>query len=386
MNLETRLEPRLWEAVRASVEARKFTGAILDAIHLLSDVIRERSGLEGDGVPLVGAAFGGASPKLKVNRLQTESGQNVQRGVEALLRGVYQAIRNPRSHGVHQDDERDADAILPFVDYLLRVVDQSRSPFSLPVFVARVLDPDFVPKERYATLLVNEIPANRRLMTCREVFARRSEADGAKVIFFFAAILKAMTPEDVGELCEVISEDLRQTDDEDTIRFVLRVFPPDLWPRLDEVARLRIENKLIRSVADGKWVQRQNRCTGGALGTWSTNIIEHFTLRDDLWRALTDKLESSEIEQQDYVFKYFMHHADHCFDAPPVNLVLAVNRGLESGDSRFKEAAERWRFDAALESRESEHPWRKPFAPALASFTPASGVRESEITDEDIPF
>lgn len=122
MNLETKLGPRLWEAVRASLEARNFTGAILDGIHLLSDVIRERSGLEGDGVSLVGAAFGGSSPKLKVNRMQTESEQNEQRGVEALLRGLYQAIRNPRSHGTHRDDERDADAILLFVDYLLRVV------------------------------------------------------------------------------------------------------------------------------------------------------------------------------------------------------------------------------------------------------------------------
>ena len=95
MNLETRLEPRLWEEVRGSVEARKYTNAILDAVHFLSDVIRERSGLEGDGVSLVGAAFGGSSPKLRVNRLRTESEQNTQRGVEALLRGIYQAIRNP---------------------------------------------------------------------------------------------------------------------------------------------------------------------------------------------------------------------------------------------------------------------------------------------------
>ena len=119
-----------------------------------SGILGGRSGLDSDGVALVGAAFGGSSPKLKVNRLQTESEQNVQRGVESLLRGIYQALRNPRSHGIVKDDERDAVAILIFVDYLLRVVDQSRSPFTIDAFVARVLDPDFVPKERYATLLV----------------------------------------------------------------------------------------------------------------------------------------------------------------------------------------------------------------------------------------
>jgi hypothetical protein len=39
MNLETKLEPRLWEAARASLEARNYTAAILDGMHLLSDVI-----------------------------------------------------------------------------------------------------------------------------------------------------------------------------------------------------------------------------------------------------------------------------------------------------------------------------------------------------------
>jgi uncharacterized protein (TIGR02391 family) len=140
MNLETRLEPRLWEAIRTSAEGRNFKAAVLDGIHLLSDVIRERSGADGDGVALVGAAFGGNNPKLKVNRLQTESEQNVQKGIEAMLRGLYQAIRNPLSHGTHLDSERDSEAILLFVDYLLRIVDQSRSPFSLSTLVARVLD------------------------------------------------------------------------------------------------------------------------------------------------------------------------------------------------------------------------------------------------------
>jgi uncharacterized protein (TIGR02391 family) len=384
MNLETSLEPRLWEAVRASLEARKFTGAILDAIHLLTDVIRERSGLEGDGVALIGSAFGGSSPKLKVNRLQTESEQNVQRGVEALLRGLYQAIRNPRSHGASEDDERDAVALLMFADYLLRVVDKSRSPFSLKAFVGRVLDPDFVPKERYATLLVKEIPANRRLATCREVFARRAEADAGKVAYFFRSILAVMCAEEATDVCEVISEELRQTNDKDTIRFVLAAFPAEFWPRLDEVARLRAENKLIRSVADGEWDARQKQLNGGALGTWATSIIQHFTLMEDLWRTLTSKLRSSDVEQQDYVFEYFMQHAANCFDAPPPNLLGTMNQGLRAGDCRYKNAVDLWAF-----SRGEDDAWSKAFAAARASFTPAPApgeTAEPEISDDDIPF
>ena len=149
---------------------------------------------------MIGAAFGGASPKLKVNRLQTESKQNVQRGMEALLRGIYQAIRNPRSHGVSRDDEGDALAIILFVDYLLRIVDQARVPFVLQAFVGRVFDPDFVAKKRYAELLVAEIPGTKRLAVCREVFARRAEGDAAKVRVFFSVLLKQMTSDEVAEV------------------------------------------------------------------------------------------------------------------------------------------------------------------------------------------
>lgn len=383
MNLETKLEPRLWEAVRMSIEGRKFTGAIVDSIFLLSEVIRERAGLDGDGLQLVGAAFGGTSPKLKVNRLQTESERNVQRGVEALLRGLYQAIRNPRSHGAYQDEERDAIAILLFVDYLLRIVDRSRSPFSLSTFVEKVLDSGFVPKDRYATLLVSEIPTNRHLAVCREVFARRSEADPVKTAFFFAAIFQLMPKEEIAELNEVVSEELRQTDEEDTVRFVLKALPPDNWPHLDELARLRIENRLITSVADGSWDKRRGLCTGGALGTWATNIIGYFTLREDLWRTLGRKLRSHDSGQQDYVFRFFLDYAETCLESPPASLVGAMNAGLRAGDIRFKEVVEAWALDP-FGDNPPESPWRKPFADALAKFVPAA--EGQEITDDDIPF
>lgn len=114
MNLETKLDPRVWEAVRETYQARNFTSAILDAMHFLSDLLRERTGLESDGVALVGEAFGGSSPKLKVNALQSESDRSVQKGVEQLLRGIYQAIRNPRSHGKIDDTEDDSQAIITF--------------------------------------------------------------------------------------------------------------------------------------------------------------------------------------------------------------------------------------------------------------------------------
>ncbi len=96
MNLETEVSRELWQAVRRSYGSQAWSNAVLDSVHYLSDALRTKTGLQSDGVALVGQALGGSVPKLRLNRLQTESEKSVQGGVEQLLRGVYQAIRNPQ--------------------------------------------------------------------------------------------------------------------------------------------------------------------------------------------------------------------------------------------------------------------------------------------------
>ena len=128
INLEPVLSRPLWAAIERSYQSGQFTAAILDAIHYLGELIREKSGIEGDGAQLIGQAFGGDNPPIKVNKLQTESERNVQKGLEQLLRGLYQAVRNPRSHEKYNDSSDDAEGILLFVNYLIKIISQSKSP------------------------------------------------------------------------------------------------------------------------------------------------------------------------------------------------------------------------------------------------------------------
>jgi uncharacterized protein (TIGR02391 family) len=384
MNLETRLSQPLWNAVKTSFEARNYTAAILDAIHALSDLIRERTDLDGDGVSLVGAALGGNTPRLKVNRLRTESEQNIQRGVEALLRGLYQAVRNPRSHGKVEDEEKDAVAVILFVDYLMRVVGQSKSPFSLEAFVQRVLDQGFVPKKQYADLLVSRIPARKRLAVCREVFSRCERADGTKVRFFFESALAVLSDDEREEFLSIISDELFSTDDEGTVRFILQSLPSSLWTQLDEVARLRIENMLIDSVRCGRWMKESSQCIGGGLGTWITNIHKEVGLKDDLWRAVCGKLNSTDEMSKAYIFKFFIQAAPDIFEEPPRYLIQTMNRGLQSGDVRFKNVVEAWKFDLEFcDEDAADNPWITSFQKALASMPQGASTQDEE---DDIPF
>lgn len=238
-----------------------------------------------------------------------------------------------------------------------------------------------------ANLLVGEIPPAKRLATCRELFSRRAEADAAKVRIFFETILKLMSSEELDDLCGTISDELRQTDDEATIKFVVKAFPSDLWARFDEIARMRIENKFIKSITEGKWLTQQQRCTSGAFGTWATNIIHQFTLKDELWNAIFQKLRSNTLEE-DYAFRFFIGYVESAFEKPPPGLTWRIKRGLKAGDSRFKEVVEGWRLVDFEEERDVEDPWRKNFDELLSNFTPAADPADgtAELSDDDIPF
>lgn len=73
MSLAGSIDERLWLAIQASYEAGDYSSAILDCVFYLSELIRNKSGLDTDGNSLVGDAFGGANPIIKVNSLHTES-------------------------------------------------------------------------------------------------------------------------------------------------------------------------------------------------------------------------------------------------------------------------------------------------------------------------
>jgi Protein of unknown function (Hypoth_ymh) len=84
---------------------------------------------------------------------ETETDWSIQQGIEQILRGMYQALRNPRSHSKFSDTQEDADAIILFLNYILKQVDHSKSPFDRATFTRRLFDPLFPQNSRYAELL-----------------------------------------------------------------------------------------------------------------------------------------------------------------------------------------------------------------------------------------
>lgn len=375
MNLETLLPESLWEAIRINYEKRDFTAAILDCCYFISDLLRQRSGVDGDGATLIGQALGGANPKIKLAKDQSETEINVQRGVENILRGFYQAIRNPRSHRKINDNADDALSIIMFSGYIVRLIQQARAPASREALLSRILDKDFVPNERYAQLLVEEIPPGMRMDVFLLVYERKSDWKPSAIQYYNRYSMERMTPEERSSVFALISDELATTDDEKSIRQILGGFAPDIWPSLSEVARLRIEHKIALSIAEGRFEHKSQRCTGGALATWAVSHIRFFTSQSRVASTLYNKMAGGDSQGRAYVEKYFLYVL---VDSSPEYM-----RKLDELFTRkLKEGVEDFYYSLMLSPWKQEQ-WSKSLIEAYNNFKAKEEIPD---LDDDIPF
>ncbi len=93
------------------------------------------------------------------------------------MRGIYTGIRNPRSHDAMIDDKVSTDAIIIFINYLLKLIDQSKLRFNEEDFLERIFDPYYVKTKEYSSLLVQEIPKRQRANIAIQTILRRNEGD-----------------------------------------------------------------------------------------------------------------------------------------------------------------------------------------------------------------
>lgn len=101
--------------------------AVLDGVTAVYDMIRARTKLDLDGAALAGQAFGIDNGKLVFSELETESGQNDQKGFLQIYQGVYMGIRNVKAHSLNHDlDARKAAQYLVMLSLLARRVEECK--------------------------------------------------------------------------------------------------------------------------------------------------------------------------------------------------------------------------------------------------------------------
>lgn len=307
MNLKNIIRKNLWLSISSAYEAENYNHAILDAFHFLTEIIREKSGLDGDGVSLIHQAFGGDHPRLRINRFQTESEKNEQRGLHHILRGLYQGVRNPRSHELIEDNKDTADSIILFIDYLLNQIDESQKLYTIEEFLDRVFDSDFVESHRYAELLVEEIPDNKLFDTIVEIIRKKNVENASQIELVVKIIFERLDENQRQEIIDIISDELKITKSQTDIRLLIQILPKNNWFKIDEAARLRVENKLVNSVKEGQIDIFTDKLTDGVFGTWINKIINDFSMKRELLEVLHKKFEG-DLYENAYVSKYFLSH------------------------------------------------------------------------------
>ena len=362
MTVRNEIDIELWEVIQKNYESENYTGAILDAIFKLTDTIRNKTGLEGDGASLIGQAFGGDDPRIKLNKLQTDSEKDIQKGVQEILRGIYTGIRNPRSHDAMIDNKLSADAIIVFINYLLKLIDESKLRFNEEDFLDRVFDPYYVKTKEYSTLLVQDIPKRQRANIAIQTILRRNEGNIHALGYFLNSLFTQLESAEISRVYNVISDELRTTTNHRDVRYLVHICPAKYWEQIEQSVRIRTEAILYDDFSEGTYDETTEKCGEcGALATWITKEhLIHFGKVETWTRQAVEMIQSDNKEVVDYVEVYFW---DKICDINRTNIAGSLKYYFQEGlmddnqnvIDQLKDIIE-W---------EQDHPWWKVFEKEL---------------------
>lgn len=121
------LHPEVKRAVEGLFSDGHYANAVEDACKVLDLLVRMRSGrTDLSGTDLMHTVFSPKSPILKFNDLSSDSDESEQRGMMYLYAGVMLAFRNPRAHGLIDDDAEEALDIISLVSFLAKALDGAK--------------------------------------------------------------------------------------------------------------------------------------------------------------------------------------------------------------------------------------------------------------------
>lgn len=127
LGFEELLHPLIMEHSYQLYRNNHLREAVLNSVTALFDFIRARTKSKDDGDRLINEVFTPDHPLLILTELDTESGQNDQKGFMQIFRGAYQGIRNPKAHSLTHDlTPQKAAQYLVFLSLLIRRVEESK--------------------------------------------------------------------------------------------------------------------------------------------------------------------------------------------------------------------------------------------------------------------
>lgn len=256
----------------------------------------------------------GKIPTLKINRLETETDKNIQEGTGYILKGIMLSIRNPRSHQKYHDTKEDADSIILFLNYILKIIDKAKQPYLIDDLVSYLFGKEIPYNCEFAEELFKEIPKKKRLDLLIEVFRNSAKIKDLKLRNIVSILIEHLTPEERNDFFDFISRFLNDCDDYLEWCGFFYIYPEERWTEIKQLSKLRAEHFVQKSIVEGIYGyiedydhqyhedDTEEVLNGGDLAIIAKNHITYFETKKTILKSLYENDNEDHIK---YIVKYF---------------------------------------------------------------------------------
>lgn len=348
MKLNEKLREDLWKSIQAHYERSDYTEAVRDAVFHISEVLREKGGIEDkDGTKLVETALLGSNPAIKINKNETTTERDFQQGIGYAFKGIMLSVRNRISHEGFHYTQDEAEILILYMNFLLNQVDKSGGITKIDNIMDLLLDDDFTDTKEYAELLLKEIPAKKRYDLLLELYQKRDELPQHTLKFFISFLFASLTKAAKNDFIRVVSSSLMKCKDNYDLRMYFHYFMKDTYSDIDRLAQLRVEDLIQKSIRAGEAEsfyddnRKKIKCNSeGSLSTWINDKLDFLSNKKQIVETLFRKLNGNYSEQL-FVFSYFERAISKKASDYSEYEVNTIKRQLKNGNKLFFD----WIFD-----------------------------------------
>ena len=138
-----------------------------------------------------------------------------------------------------------------------------------------------MPSSRYAELLKIEIPPGQKLEVFLSLYREKKTWNPRNMFLFLGHLFTDINENEFRQIYAIISEDFKYNNDSKLLGNILQSLPPEIWAHVEEVAALRIENKMINSLNLGTYGDN-GKVSPDTLGIAAARYYPFFRLKKEL--------------------------------------------------------------------------------------------------------
>ncbi len=305
------LNKNFWDAIRLHYEKECYEDTLKDACLYIIELLQEKSeNYDMDGEKLINNVFSENNPKLLINKNQTPSEIDEQRGYGFILRGLICAIRNPLSHDKHiKYSKETTDSIIMFInDYILPKLEDTKEFGYVDNWFNFIFVDNDNDSEKYSNKLLDNLNKKDKTNLMKEIVEKISQIKEGKYSYFINELYNCLSTRSKNEIIVMLNRKLIKVGNDNYLRMFFNHFNPKIWKELDDLVTARIEDIAIHSISNGKIVfspinMRDSLVKEASLSTWIPNWIEYFDNIEEIKKILFKKMYNK--EEAKYVLKYF---------------------------------------------------------------------------------